>query len=226
MVHVRKLADLYSCYMFGDPNCIEMMNWAVEHLVENSDCDDLDIILLASSVDELEIIDLTKRILRSFGLLACLEISRTELEEKIYRIFPNEPLPASITSYVENDPEDYDGEGQSVTDAFKGKSWHEVELDGLCGYYLTYFTPHPYVYFLPSYLILSLEEDEKNYEAKQRFFSNFVCDSESWSNKMVSVMNLLNDEQKEILLYVMRFVRSHDKQFYEECLAARRLLSS
>lgn len=58
-----------------------------------------------------------------------------------------------------SDPEGRD-EGEGATEAFRGRSWQSLKLDELWVPSLYSMTPEAFHYFLPAYLIRSLEDEE------------------------------------------------------------------
>ncbi len=215
MNELTKLEKLYSDYLFGDQNHQLMKDWAYECLLSERYDQIEDVVLLSSSNDNDEILQLTRSVLKKYELLAAIEASEEFLINRIKEIFPTQPLPRRITNYKDNDPEDYDGEGQDVTDHFKDKPWNMVEP---FGYALTYFSSEAFVYYLPVYLIKIIEDLHPNTDITDCVFWAFS------KKYILPRLVLLNDDQKKIVVSVLRHVQSKTKYYYCECKSFRELL--
>jgi len=219
MDRFETLANLYSDFLFGERNYESLMKWAMDCLLNGKNTDD--IVLLCSPSDNEETIELTRKILKSVDYLETIEVPTTTLLNKVKASFSLELLPKYITNYKKNDPEDYDGEGQSVTDHFKGKSWDKVEP---LGYALTYFTDEAFVYYLPAYLEYIIIHKHPKTDIKSSVFRAF-SDVDYWNEKRQGILSYLSDYQKRLILAVLREVAAGSTSYRDECKNIRKRLN-
>ena len=198
MKRIEELEHLYLHYQLGCPSLENHVKWALECLERQEDENDYAIAILASSSESSEIVEYTRNILVKNGSTAILEIERDQLLNMIYKEFPLEPIPYPVTNYVEHDPRDYDGEGQSVADYFREKRWTETDLKDQGGYHLTYLNVKALVYYLPAFLLLVLLNKKPNTDILERFYL-FLGEA-----KAREVIGKLNREQKTVLVHVLR----------------------
>ena len=81
---------------------------------------------------------------------------KRKLVEKISNAWSNVPYPGDQNIFT---PDSYDDEG--ITDYFSGTTWkgHKVDrLRGSCSALNVFFTPRAYHYWLPAYLIATVDD--------------------------------------------------------------------
>ncbi|WP_157726399.1 hypothetical protein [Imhoffiella purpurea] len=194
-MQIVKLENLYSDFRL---RCFDLTNnvqWAIDRLERGEDLGDYEIAVLASATEDGEIINLTRRLIVRYGDLRKLEPDKGELVSRIYQCFPVNPIPQAITEYFDNDPRDYDGEGQSVTDFFLSKAWPEVKLDNIGGYVLTYMREGALLYYLPSFLMYVVTVDKVYKDLFGRIYSLFGHATDWEARKASKVVDMLDSEK-------------------------------
>ena len=123
--------------------------------------------------------------------------------------------PERVTVYKQNDPEDYDGEGESVEEFYMNKTWEEIKFDNVGGYLISYLNPDALLYYLPAILKELLSKKRKFTDFEERFFSKFG-DPKWWDSRMEYVSSKLNNAQKNLVYEVCSEVRTRENRYYME----------
>lgn len=123
--------------------------------------------------------------------------------------------PARVTCYKINDPEDYDGEGESVEVFYNNREWKDVRFKNEGGYLISYLEAEAMLYYLPSILISILQEKDPRTDFTDRAFGDFG--NPKWFNrKMEFVKNSLSTEQKRVLVKTFIEVNSWNNWYSQE----------
>ena len=143
-------------------------------------------------------------------------MSELDLNSRINEVFSGSfARPGRVTVYKEDDPEDYDGEGESVEEFYSNKTWEEINLENAGGYLISYLNPDALLYYLPAMLKELLSTKRKFTDFEERFFSDFG-DSRCWNSRMEYVFNQLNNDQKNLIYEVCLEVRKREGHYYLE----------
>ena len=139
-----------------------------------------------------------------------------KLFEKIHAAFDGcSEVPERVTEYPLNDPEDYDGEGESVEQYYGGRNWKEVDFRNVGGFLISYLKVDALLYYLPAILIAILRYEKPNTDFTDRAFSAFG-DPKRFDEKIEQVRNALNFEQKLVLVEVFSEVNSWNNWYSNE----------
>ena len=108
--------------------------------------------------------------------------------------------PAKVTKYGVNDPEDYDGEGESVEEFYNQRDWKDVRFQCVGGYLISsYLKTEALLYYLPSILISILQDKNPKTDFTDCAFLYFG--NPKWFDKrMERVKSALNERQKSVLV--------------------------
>ena len=140
----------------------------------------------------------------------------TELINRINIAFHNcFEKPYRVTRYTENDPDDYDGEGESVEKFYENKQWEEVNYNGAGGYLISYLTEEALLYYLPEILKHILTERRPHTDFTYRFFTDFGH-PEFWNSKMENLRNTLSCKQRVLVYEVCAEINSWENHYYPE----------
>ena len=126
---------------------------------------------------------------------------KLKLVETISKAWANVPYPGDQNIFT---PDSYDDEG--ITDYFSGTTWkgHMVErLRSRCSALNVFFTPRAYHYWLPAYLIATVEDPLELSQGVQSLVAS-VTPGRGW--KLEEKMALLTNEQKLAVIKVLEYL--------------------
>ena len=139
-----------------------------------------------------------------------------QLVAKIRKSFSGKfPRPERVTNYRKNDPEDYDGEAQSVEDFYESSSWETINLNNVGGYLITYLNTEALLHYLPAFLIKILCDHRPHTDFTERFFRVFG-DLEYWGMNKPKLVAALSREQQLLIHDVCTEVRVRTQYYYTE----------
>ena len=126
---------------------------------------------------------------------------KLKLVETISKAWANVPYPGDENIFT---PDSYDDEG--IADYFSGTTWkgHKVDrLRGRCSALNLFFTPRAYHYWLPAYLIATVEDPLELSQGVQSLVAS-VTPGRGW--KLEEKMALLTNEQKLAVIKVLEYL--------------------
>ena len=123
--------------------------------------------------------------------------------------------PSRVTCYSENDPEDYDGEGESVEEFYRGSDWESISFKGAGGFLISYLEADALLYYLPAILIEIVSNKRPSTDFTDRAFTDFG-EAQWFDKRMEDVLAKLTTQQKNVLVAAFNEVNSWDGSYYCE----------
>jgi hypothetical protein len=123
-----------------------------------------------------------------------------KLAEKIERAFAERQMPLNLVEAANLAHPDSD-----VEDAlwFTGRDWHELRWQDWQGHSsaIYFFVPDAFAYYLPSVMILSLQNPAEELMVADALISELDCspDPEGWTDALVSRFLLLNRAELDVM---------------------------
>ena len=148
------------------------------------------------------------------GVMPCealMDATKQLIIENIKKAWEHVPYPGNENIFT---PDSYDDE--DITEYFFGTTWEGhsvVQLRVHCSAISTFFSPKAYHYWLPAYLIASIEDPDELSQGVDRLIGSFTpeIDASRFSMDQRERFALLTNEQKLCIILVIEFILSQDE---------------
>lgn len=139
------------------------------------------------------------------------------LREKIVSAFAEVEYPGD-SFLVDMNPHGFNHEQEDLLNAFRGKHWRDLTLKELHNTGLFFFTPQGFHYFLPAYLIVSIEDyedaDVLPFETISSLQSELSAES-GRTDKFERTVRLFTPSQREAIREFLMYMRDeHSAESY------------